>query len=64
MVCITSLLDDNGIFQFSVAIEVGNRIIFTSGPLQDNKEEVIKVDKRKQRPRIKVNFLGNEHYAD
>ncbi|WP_430208069.1 antiterminator LoaP [Paenibacillus amylolyticus] len=61
---IIELLNDRDILEFSKVHLVNSKAIVTSGPLKGLEGIIKKVDSRKNRAKIVLNFLGNEKIVD
>lgn len=64
MKTIERLIDIDGIIGYSTGIIKDHKVIITDGPLKDLQGLVKSVDKRKQRAKVKINFLGEEKLVD
>ncbi|MEN8907426.1 MAG: antiterminator LoaP [Clostridiales bacterium] len=61
---ILKLVNNDGVIEFSKITIDGNRVFIKSGPLMESEFEIIKIDIRKSRAKIKFNFLNEEKYID
>jgi len=61
---IIQLTGENGIISFSKAFLTGDRIVVSNGPLKGLERVIKKIDKRKKRAKILLNFLGDEQQVD
>lgn len=57
---ILDLVGNDGIIEYSHAIAKNNEIVVTSGPLKGREEIIKKINKRKMRAKIGLNFLGSQ----
>ncbi|UFJ41780.1 antiterminator LoaP [Brevibacillus humidisoli] len=64
MATILQLLGDGEIVDYSRVYLEKSQVIITSGPLQGLEGIINKVDKRKNRANILVNFMGKEKHID
>lgn len=64
MKTIERLIDIDGIIGYSKGIIKDDKVIITEGPLKDLQGLVKSIDKRKQRAKVIVNFLGEERLVD
>lgn len=64
MKTIEKLIDIDGIIGYSTGIIKDSKVIITDGPLKDFQGLVKSVDKRKQRAKVKISFLGEERLVD
>lgn len=58
MVCILKLLDHEGVVDYSKIYIFNSKIFIKSGPLKGMEGLIIAVDKRKNRVKVLVNFMG------
>lgn len=58
------LLDDNNTIRMSDGFFEGGKVKITSGPLLTMHGEILKVDRRKSRAKVKLVFLGEERIVD
>lgn len=64
MLPILQLLDGEETIDYSTIYVENEKVIVHSGPLQGLEGNIKKIDKRKRRARILLNFMGTEKYLD
>ena len=55
-----SLLDTENVIDYTFGVKVGDEVRIISGPFKDQISKIVKIDYRKFRIKVKLNFLGEQ----
>lgn len=64
MALILRLIGKNEVIDYSILYLENTKVIVYNGPLKGLEGIIVKINKRKNRARVAMNFLGNEKYID